>query len=76
MMKDWPLSSAALRGLKSQFPQGCRVRLVRMDDRHAPAPGTEGTVIAVDDVGTVHVAWDNGSTLGVVYGADVCRRIN
>lgn len=75
MMKDWPLNSTALRGLKSRFPQGCRVRLVRMDDPHAPAPGTEGTVIAVDDVGTVHVSWDNGSGLGVVYGVDVCTRI-
>ena len=31
-----------------------------------------GTVIAVDDVGTIHVAWDCGSSLGVVYGEDFC----
>lgn len=36
-------------------------------------PGTFGTVDHVDDLGTVHVKWDNGSTLGMVtrpMGAD------
>lgn len=26
--------------------------------------------MCVDDVGTVHVAWDNGSTLGLIPGID------
>jgi len=38
-------------------------------------PGTQGTVIDVDDIGTIHVLWDSGSTLGVVYGEDSCRKI-
>jgi Domain of unknown function (DUF4314) len=29
-------------------------------------PGTLGTVDLVDDAGTVHVRWDNGSRLGMV----------
>ena len=29
-------------------------------------PGTMGTVTVVDDAGTVHVAWDSGSKLGLV----------
>jgi hypothetical protein len=33
-------------------------------------PGPEGTVIAVDDLGIVHVRWDDGSTLGLVPGQD------
>lgn len=47
-----------------------RVRLVVMNDQytHIP-PGTLGTVIMVDDFGTVHVQWDNGSRLGVVADA-------
>ena len=28
-------------------------------------PGLEGTVSFVDDAGTVHVEWDNGSRLGL-----------
>ena len=61
--------------LKSSFPRGCRVELLRMDDPQAPPIGTRGTVIGVDDIGTIHVNWDTGSSLGVAYGEDDCRRI-
>jgi hypothetical protein len=46
-----------------------------MDDSQAPPPGTEGTVIHVDDCATVHIAWSNGSTLGAVHGEDVIRKV-
>ena len=64
-----------LEMLRARFPVGCRVELVRMDDIHAPAPGTQGTVRWVDDIGTIHVNWDTGSSLGVIYGEDCCKRI-
>ena len=62
--------------LRESFPSGCRVEILRMDDPQAPPVGTLGTVIGVDDVGTIHVNWDNGSGLGVAYGEDECRRID
>lgn len=65
-----------IEALKRRFPRGCRVELVRMDDPQAPPIGTLGTVIGVDDVGTVHVNWDNGSRLGVAFGADECRQVS
>jgi hypothetical protein len=46
-----------------------------MDDGQAPPEGTKGTVMYVDDVGTVHVSWENGSSLGAVLGEDVIRKI-
>ena len=61
--------------IKAQFPAGCRVELVSMDDWNAPPEGTLGTVVAVDDIGTVHVRWSNGSTLGAVYGEDIIRNV-
>ncbi len=61
--------------LREQFPEGQRVKLLQMDDPQAPPEGTEGTVIWVDDMATIHVSWDNGSSLGVVYGQDYCTRI-
>ena len=62
--------------LRLQYPTGCRVELVPMDDPYARLrPGDQGTVVAVDDIGTVHIDWDNGSGLGAAYGADVIRRI-
>ena len=62
--------------VRRQYPTGCRVELVRMDDVQAPPPGTQGTVIGVDDTASVMVRWDNGSGLNVVYGEDACRRID
>lgn len=64
---------AKLRGI---YSCGKRVILVKMDDpyTHIP-PGTEGTVTNVDDIGTIHVNWDTGSSLGVVYGKDLVRLV-
>lgn len=64
------IGKGALARLRTKYPNGSRVRLEYMDDVDAPPPGTLGTVMRVDDAGTVHMKWDNGSTLGVVYGID------
>ncbi len=49
---------------------GMRVKLIYMEDSQAPAPGTEGTVQYIDDLGTIQVAWDTGCSLGLVPGVD------
>ena len=57
--------------MKERYPSGTRIRLNSMEDPYAPiAPGTEGTVNFVDDIGTLHCTFDNGRTLGVVPGED------
>lgn len=61
--------------VRRQYPVGCRVELVQMDDVQAPPIGTKGTVIGVDDTGSIMVHWDNGSGLNVVYGEDSAKRI-
>ena len=61
--------------LRKHYPPGTRVELIRMDDSQAPATGTQGTVIGVDDIGSIMVSWDNGSSLSVVYGEDSCRKL-
>ena len=40
--------------------------------RDMPA-GLRGKVIHVDNTGTVHVSWENGSSLGAVHGFDRIR---
>ncbi len=62
--------------LRREYPAGCRVELIRMDDLQAPPAGTKGTVRGVDDIGSIMVSWDTGSGLSVVYGEDLCRRID
>ena len=61
--------------IRHQFPTGCRVELLRMDDVQAPPIGTKGTVRYVDDLGSLGVGWDNGSSLQVVYGVDYAVKI-
>ena len=69
------ISEKELERIRRTFPVGARVELVHMDDVHAPPRGTKGTVRDVDDLGTVHVTWDNGSSMGAVYGEDVIALI-
>ncbi len=64
-----------LNALRERYPEGTRVELVQMDDPQAPPIGTQGTVIGVDDIGSIMVRWDNGSGLSVAYGEDICRRV-
>lgn len=50
---------------------GDRVRLIKLNDPYADLPpGSEGTVMHVDALGTIHVTWDCGSTLGLIPGED------
>ncbi len=44
-----------------------------MDDIQAIPSGTHGIVDFVDDEGTLHMDWDNGSSLGLIIGEDKFR---
>ena len=65
-----------LKQLREYYTPGTRVMLIRMSDPYTNLrQGDRGTVNLVDDIGTIHVNWDCGSSLGVVFGEDECRRI-
>ena len=68
-------SKAIVEVLRRQYPVGTRVELVKMDDPQAPPNGTKGTVLGVDDIGSIMVAWNSGGSLNVVYGEDICRKV-
>ena len=65
-----------VESLRKRYPVGTRVELVRMDDVQAPPVGTRGTVTGVDDIGSIMVAWDNGSGLNIAYGEDICKVVS
>ena len=69
------ISKEALQNLRERLPKGTRVELVKMEDPQAPPAGTKGTVLGVDDIGSIMVAWDNGCGLCVAYGEDRCRKV-
>jgi hypothetical protein len=65
-----------LKQLKTQYTPGTRVILVKMDDPYTKLqPGDKGTVRSVDDIGTIHVKWDRGGSLGIVFGEDACSKV-
>lgn len=61
--------------VRAEFPPGTRVELVQMDDPQAPPIGTKGTVICVDDIASLCMRWDNGSSLHVAYGEDRVQKL-
>ena len=62
--------------MRKQYPNGTRVELLKMDDAQATPLGTEGTVTGVDDTGSILVNWDNGSSLNVIYGEDLVKKVS
>ena len=69
------ISKEELKKLREEYPVGCSVELLEMNDMQAPPIHTKGVVRHVDDIGTIFVNWETGSGLGVAYGEDRCRRI-
>lgn len=65
-----------LEKLRTEYPKGTRVKLIQMDDPQAPPIGTLGTVIGIDDIGSIMVQWDNGSRLHILENIDKCQKIH
>ena len=61
--------------LRNMYPPGCRVELEDMEANPYVklSPGDLGTVQFVDDAGQIHVSWDCGHSLAMVFGVDHCK---
>ena len=60
-----------IKYIKKKYPIGTKVKLIKMYDFYNDlATGEEGIITSVDDLGTLHIKWENGSTLGLVVGVD------
>ena len=69
-------SQETVEALRKEYPAGTRIRLISMDDPYSRLrPGDQGTVAAVDSIGTIHVNWDCGSSLGVAFGEDHVEKL-
>lgn len=70
------MSRGRIEFYKEHYPRGTRVQLDKMGDDPRPVPaGTKGTVVAVDDIGTLHVKFDNGRSLGICPEVDKFHKI-
>ena len=69
-------SKEVVENLRKEYPEGTRLSLISMDDPYSKLlPGDRGTVKHVDDGGTIHMSWDKGGSLGLVYGEDSFRKL-
>lgn len=70
------MSRGRIEFYKEHYPCGTRVQLDGMGDDPCPVePGAVGIVIAVDDIGTLHVEFDNGRSLGICPEVDKFHKI-
>ena len=53
--------------IKEEYPEGTLIELIHMNDAQAPAPGTRGRVINVDDIGQIHL---DSIGLAIIPGED------
>lgn len=67
------LNNNTIQELRNLYPKGTRIELIKMDDVQAPPKGTKGTVLGIDDIGSILVRWDNESSLNLIYGEDLFR---
>ena len=56
--------------LQRQYPVGTRIILKNMKGETQMPPGLTGEVAFVDDLGSVHVNWSNGSSLALIPEED------
>ena len=70
------MSKGRIEFYKEHYPRGTRVQLDSMGDDPFPVePGAVGTVISVDDMGTLHCEFDNGRSLGLCPEVDRFHKI-
>lgn len=59
-----------IKQIKEMYPKGTEIELIYMEDTQAVPPGTRGIIDMVDDIGTIHMHWETGSSLGLIVGED------
>lgn len=59
-----------MRNIDPMAKEGMRIRMIHMDDERPVDEGLEGTIEKIDDLGTLHVRWDDGRLLGVIPNED------
>ena len=57
--------------LRQKYKPGTKVQLIKMYDYISPvSSGTIGSVDFIDDIGNIHMKWENGSRLSLIAGLD------
>ena len=63
--------------IREKYPPGTAVEVVEFHDQYRDIPaGAKGRVLAVDDTGTIHCEFENGVSLGALWGIDIVKKID
>lgn len=69
-------SKSYLAQLRKQYPIGMKIQLISMRDEKYPIlPGTIGEVTHIDDMGSIHMKWQNGSSLALIPEVDSFKAV-
>ena len=67
-------NKAYLEQLRKQYPKGTKLQMITMRNEKYPIPpGTVGEVTHIDDMGSIHMKWENGSFLAIIPEVDSFR---
>ena len=56
--------------IKKKYPIGSIIKPPKMDDPYAPQIGTIGEIADIEDIGSLLIKWENGSSLRVTAHDD------
>ena len=57
------------------YKPGDRIEIIHMDDIQTIPSGTQGTIDYIDDIGQLHMKWDNGRTLAINLDVDSIKKL-
>ena len=69
-------SNMNIEQIKSEYPIGTKIELINMDGESRMFPGMTGEVTDVDDLGQIHMKWDNGSSLALNMEVDSFKKVD
>ena len=64
-MNEWERLRRNAKNLRQRYPKGTVVCLAYMEGEPSMPSGLKGTVEFVDDIGQIHVSWENGRMLAL-----------
>ena len=71
-------TDAEIKAIKEKYVSGTKIKLLEpmKDEMYSVETGTIGEVDFVDDIGTIHMDWDSGSSLGLIPEVDSFEIVN
>ena len=75
-LKQKEINDMTVDEIKEQYPVGSRIELINMEGEMEMYAGLKGTVTSVDDIGQIHMKWDNGSSLALNKDVDSFKQID